>query len=92
MTEGNPKGSQSAPANTLATPLRASKRLVVSDQDSLEKATLLKAKKNLDGTPNKGNNLTTSFFIDLEDPDLASKVVSLGVSLGIAQVNKLVRL
>ena len=53
---------------------------------------MLKAKKNLDGTPNKGNNLTTSFFIDLEDPDLASKVVSLGVSLGIAQVNKLVRL
>ena len=43
---------------------------------------MLKAKKNLDGTPNKGNNSTISSFIDLEDSVLASKVVSLGVSLG----------
>jgi hypothetical protein len=96
MSAGYSKGSLSAPANTNATPVRTSKRSAAAcDQDTLEKATMLKAKKNLDGTPNKGNPLSVSSFINVENSVLASKVASLGVSLGSSgeQVNKaLVRL
>lgn len=96
MTAGYSKGSQSAPANTHANPLSASKRSTAAcDQDTMEKATMLKAKKNPDGTPNKGNPSTVSSFINFENSVLASKVASLGVSLGSSgeQVNKaLVRL
>jgi hypothetical protein len=96
MSAGYSKGSMSAPTNTNATPVRTSKRSAAAcDQDTLEKATMLKAKKNLDGTPNKGNPSSVSSFFNVENSVLASKVASLGVSLGSSgeQVNKaLVRL
>ena len=58
------------------TPLRSSKRsAAVADQNSLERASKLKAKINLDGSPNEGNN--QSFSVDISA--LSSSV---GIDLG----------
>jgi len=58
------------------TPLRSSKRTAsVADQNSLERASKLKAKINLDGSPNEGNNPTYSDVI-------SALSTSVGISLG----------
>jgi hypothetical protein len=64
-------------------PVRDSKRNVTtSDQDSLEKATKLKAHKNLDSSSSRGNKLQTSSFNTFDDPTLLAAASSLGLVLG----------
>jgi hypothetical protein len=64
-------------------PGRSSKRNAPTvDQDSLEKATKLKARKNLDYAPDKGNELQSCSFISRNDSSLLDTAKSLGVVLG----------
>jgi hypothetical protein len=64
-------------------PMRARKRnATTSDQDSLEKATKLKARKNLDSSSSKGNKPQTSSFNTFDDPTLLAAASSLGLVLG----------
>jgi hypothetical protein len=64
-------------------PVRASKRnATTSDQDSLEKTTKLKARKNLDSSSSKGNKPQTSSFNTFDDPTLLATASSLGLVLG----------
>jgi hypothetical protein len=52
-------------------PVRTSKRnATTSEQDSMEKATKLKACKNLDSSSGKGNKSQTSSFNTLDDSAL----------------------
>ena len=56
------KKSQPLVSGVSVSPVRSSKRTAaLADQDSLEKATKLKARKNLD-MASKGTTATTSFF------------------------------
>jgi hypothetical protein len=64
-------------------PVRTSKRnATTSEQDSMEKATKLKARKNLDSSSGKGNKSQTSSFNTLDDSALLAATSSLGVVLG----------
>jgi hypothetical protein len=64
-------------------PLRTSKwNASTSDQDSLEKATKLKAHKNLDYPSDKGNKIQPSSFNTLDDSTLLASTSSLGIVLG----------
>jgi len=64
-------------------PMRASKRNTsVSDQDSLEKASKLKARKNLDTPLDKGKEPKTFSFNALDDSSFLATTNSLGVRLG----------
>jgi hypothetical protein len=64
-------------------PMRSSKRnATTSDQDSLEKATKLKASKNLDSAPGKGKGTIPSSFHTLDDSILLARTKSLGIILG----------
>jgi hypothetical protein len=64
-------------------PLRSSKRnATTSDQDSLEKATKLKARKNLDSASSKGKGTIPSSFHLLDDSILLARTKSLGIVLG----------
>ena len=64
-------------------PVRASKRNVsTSDQDSLEKAMKLKARKNLNASSVKGNETLPHSFDILDDSMLLHTTSSLGISLG----------
>ena len=64
-------------------PMRSSKRnATTADQDSLEKATKLKARKNLDSSPGKGKGTQPNSFHTLDDSILLATTNSLGVVLG----------
>jgi len=64
-------------------PVRASKRNVSTlDQDSLEKAMKLKARKNLNASSVKGNETLPHSFDILDDSMLLHTTSSLGISLG----------
>lgn len=76
------------PADAYATPIRSSKRnAAVADEKSVEKATKLKAIKNLDAPQIKGNtsneNLNTS-FTSFDDASIITNIRSVGVDLGSA--------
>jgi hypothetical protein len=63
--------------------VRASKRNAsISEQDSLEKATKLKARKNLDTASLKGKETHPRSFDTLDDSILLVATSSLGVSFG----------
>jgi hypothetical protein len=65
-------------------PVRASKRNVpTSDQDSLEKATKLKARKNMDSASLKGNGIQPQSFNFADDSYLLASTGALGISLGV---------
>jgi hypothetical protein len=64
-------------------PVRSSKRNAATvDQDSVEKATKLKAHKNLESMPDKGNEPQPCSFISRDDSSLLHTTKSLGVVLG----------
>ena len=64
-------------------PVRSSKRTAAtSDQDSVEKATKLKARHNLEIANDKGKNPLTLSFISRDDTSLLLSVNSIGVRLG----------
>jgi hypothetical protein len=64
--------------------VRASKRNTsTSEQDSLEKATKLKACKNLDTASLKGKETQLCSFDTLDDSILLAATSSLGISFGI---------
>jgi hypothetical protein len=64
--------------------VRASKRNTsTSEQDSLEKATQLKACKNLDTASLKGKETQLCSFDTLDDSILLAATSSLGISFGI---------
>jgi hypothetical protein len=66
-----------------ASPVRASKRNAsTSDQDSLEKATKLKARRNLDSSSGKGKGSQPPSFSTLDDSAFLARANSLGVVLG----------
>jgi hypothetical protein len=74
--------TEEAAAEVLS-PVRASKRnAATADQGSLEKATKLKARKNLDTAKPKGNLLENPSFTNFDDYVLSDKAASLGISLG----------
>lgn len=79
-------GSSSKPVvhkGETVSPLRSSKRNVSSlEQDSMEKATKLKARKNLDSTAAKGNKPLPSSFHNLDDSVILATTDSLGINLG----------
>jgi len=63
--------------------VRASKRnATTSEQDSLEKATKLKARRNLDSSSAKGKESQPMSFNILDDFDLLARTNSFGVILG----------
>jgi hypothetical protein len=67
----------------IVSPVRSSKRNVATvDQDSVEKATKLKARKNLEFVPDKGNEPQPCSFISRDDSSLLHTTKSLGVVLG----------
>ena len=67
----------------IVSPMRSSKRNATTvDQDSLEKATKLKAHKNLDSSPGKGKGTQPNSFHTLNDSILLATTNSLGVVLG----------
>jgi hypothetical protein len=53
-----------------------------ADHDSVDKATKLKAKKNLDSAPGKGKEPQHCSFISRDDSSLLNSAKSLGVVLG----------
>jgi hypothetical protein len=64
-------------------PARSSKRsAATADHDSVDKATKLKAKKNLDSAPEKGKEPQPCSFISRDDSSLLNSAKSLGVVLG----------
>ena len=65
----------------VVSPVRASKRNTsISEQDSLEKATKLKARRNMDSSSIKG---TEPLYFDVfDDSSLLASTSSLGISLG----------
>lgn len=64
-------------------PVRASKRnATTSEQDSLERATQLKARRNLDSSSGKGKGSQPLSYNILDDSDFLSRANSLGVFLG----------
>jgi hypothetical protein len=64
-------------------PVRASKRNAFnSDQDSLEKATKLKARKNLESSSIKGKETRPLSFDAIDDSILLASTSALGISLG----------
>ena len=66
-----------------ASPVRSSKRNASTmDQDSTEKATKLKAKKNLESALDKGKMQQPPSFISQDDSSLVNSTSSLGVVLG----------
>jgi len=67
------------PANPYATPTRSSKRsAATADVDSVEKASKLKAKKNLDVPQNKGNDNLIS-FTSLDESVVLSNISNVGI-------------
>ena len=77
------KNSQLPVTEALTSPVRASKRNAATvDQDSMEKATKLKARKNLDDATNKCNSSQNLSFNKLVDSDIIARTSSLGVVLG----------
>ena len=65
-------------------PVRASKRNAsTSEQDSLEKATKLKARKNMDTPSLKGNENQPESFIFADDSSLLASTSALGISFGV---------
>jgi hypothetical protein len=82
--------TEEAAAEVLS-PVRVSKRnAATEDQDSLEKATKIKAQKNLDTAKPKGNLLVNPSFTSSDDFVLSDKAASLGISLGSDCSKKLV--
>jgi len=66
----------------VVSPVRASKRNAsISEQDSLEKATKLKARRNMDSSSIKGKELPLSFDV-FDDSSLLASTSTLGISLG----------
>ena len=64
-------------------PMRLSKRNATTvDQDSLEKATKLKARNNLDSAADKGKKPQPCSFISRDDSSLLDSTKSLGIVLG----------
>jgi hypothetical protein len=64
-------------------PMRASKRnMSTSEQDSLEKATKLKAHKNLESSLIKGKETWPLSFDAIDDSILVASTSALGISLG----------
>ena len=64
-------------------PSRSSKRTAATaDQDSVDKATKLKAKRNMDTTPDKGKEPQPCSFISRDDSSLLNSATSIGVVLG----------
>jgi hypothetical protein len=64
-------------------PVRASKRnAFTSDQDSLEKAAKLKARKNLESSSIKGKETRPLSFDAIDDSILLASTSALGISLG----------
>ena len=64
-------------------PVRSSKRnATTADQDSVERASNLKARKNLDTEPDKGKQPQPCSFISRDDSSLLNISKSLGVVLG----------
>jgi hypothetical protein len=65
-------------------PVRSSKRnATTTDQDSLEKASKLKARKNLDTSSDKGKETQPISFISRDDSTLLAATKSLGGVLGV---------
>ena len=65
-------------------PVRASKRNASTpEQDSLEKATKLKARKNLESSSIKGKESQPLSFDALDDSILLASTSALGISLGV---------
>jgi len=70
---------KNVPANPYATPTRSSKRsAATTDVDSVEKASKLKAKKNLDVPQNKGNGIS---FTLLDESIVLSNISNVGISI-----------
>jgi hypothetical protein len=70
-------------AAEILSPVRTSKRnAATADQNSLEKATNLKAQKKLDAAKHKGNLLANPSITSVDDFVLSDKAASLGISLG----------
>jgi hypothetical protein len=66
--------------------VRSSKRNEkTSGQDSLEKASKLKARKNLDSSPGEGNGIFPNSFHTVDDYILQSSINSLGIALGSSE-------
>ena len=66
--------------------IRSSKRNArTSDQHSLEKASKLKAHKNLDSSPGEGNKTLPNSFHTVDDSILQYSINSLGITLGTSQ-------
>jgi len=64
-------------------PSRSSKRTAATaDQDSVDKATKLKTKRNMDTTPDKGKEPQPCSFISRDDSSLLNSATSIGVVLG----------
>ena len=69
------------PANPYATPTRSSNRsAATTDVDSVEKASKLKANKNLDVPQNKGNDNLIS-FTSLDESTVLSNISNVGISI-----------
>jgi hypothetical protein len=67
------------------TPTRRSKRRAdTADQPSLERAERIKAARNMDATPNKGNNTMpqTSFLQQFSNEHVVKNLTAVGISLG----------
>ena len=79
------KKSQPPVSGVSVSPVRSSKMMAaLADQDSLEKATKLKARKNLD-MASKGTTASTSFSA-LDDSEILQRTQQLGVSFGPTQL------
>lgn len=69
------------PADAYTSPIRSSKRnAAANDEDSLERATKLKAKRNLDAPHKNGTDLFS--LAPLDDSTIFSNIDNVGVSLG----------
>jgi len=69
----------------VVTPSRASKRnACVGDQDSLQRAAKLKAKRNLEESTKQGNSSSVNSFSALDNSVIAAKFSSLGVCLDVS--------
>ena len=65
--------------------VRSSRNAKTLDQDSLEKASKLKACKNLDSSPGEGNRFFTNSFHTVDDSILQSSINSLGIAIGSSE-------
>lgn len=60
----------------------------MGDEDSVERAAKLKAKKNLEMDP-KGNCPNDISFLSFDELDMVSKISNLGISVGSSHLEKL---